>query len=96
MRRLGCTTITSGTTTPGRGLTRSLTRLGWVGINTYSYVGGNPVVALLLAQGVSSEKIGERLHIKYTTVKDHVRKIFDKLDIHQREELLAKEKEQLI
>jgi ATP/maltotriose-dependent transcriptional regulator MalT len=50
----------------------------------------------LLAQGVSSEKIGEPLHIKYTTVKDHVRKIFDKLDIHQREELLAKEKEQLI
>jgi DNA-binding CsgD family transcriptional regulator len=57
-------------------------------------------VALLLAQGVSSEKIGERLHIKYTTVKDHVRKIFDKLDIHQREELLPKllgrEKERLI
>jgi DNA-binding CsgD family transcriptional regulator len=57
-------------------------------------------VALLLAQGVSSEKIGERLHIKYTTVKDHVRKIFDKLDIHQREELLpkllAKERERLV
>lgn len=45
-------------------------------------------VALLLAQGVGNEKIGERLHISYTTVKDHIRKIFDKLDIHQREELL--------
>ena len=47
-------------------------------------------VAMLLAQGVSSEKIGERLHIKPTTVKDHVGKIFTKLDIHHREELLPK------
>lgn len=45
-------------------------------------------VAMLLAQGISSEKIGERLHIKPTTVKDHVGKIFTKLDIHHREELL--------
>lgn len=45
-------------------------------------------VALLLAQGVSTDKIGNRLRIRYTTVKDHIRKIFDKLDIHQREELL--------
>lgn len=47
-------------------------------------------VALLLAQGFSSEKIGERLHIKLTTVKDHIRKIFTKLDIYHREELLPK------
>ncbi|MCX7098932.1 MAG: helix-turn-helix transcriptional regulator [Methylococcales bacterium] len=47
-------------------------------------------VCLLLAQGYSNEKIGERLHIKLTTVKDHVSKLFTKLDIHQREELLAK------
>jgi DNA-binding CsgD family transcriptional regulator len=47
-------------------------------------------VAMLLAQGVSSEKIGERLHIKPTTVKDHVGKIFTKLDIHHREQLLPK------
>jgi len=47
-------------------------------------------VALLLAQGFASEKIGERLHIKLTTVKDHIGKIFTKLDIHQREELLPK------
>jgi DNA-binding CsgD family transcriptional regulator len=47
-------------------------------------------VALMLAQGASSEKIGERLHIKMTTVKDHVGKIFTKLDIHHREELLPK------
>jgi DNA-binding CsgD family transcriptional regulator len=47
-------------------------------------------VALLLALGVASEKIGERLHIKSTTVKTHVSNILTKLDIHRREELLPK------
>lgn len=47
-------------------------------------------VALLLAQDVTSEKIGERLHIKQSTVKDHIGKIFTKLDIHHREALLPK------
>jgi DNA-binding CsgD family transcriptional regulator len=45
-------------------------------------------VALLLAQGTSNELIGERLNIKLTTVKDHIKKIFDKLGIYRREELL--------
>lgn len=45
-------------------------------------------VALLLAQGIASNKIGERLNIKLNTVKDHTDKIFTKLDIHHREELL--------
>jgi DNA-binding CsgD family transcriptional regulator len=57
-------------------------------------------VAVLLAQGLSNEKIGERLNVKLTTVKDHVRKIFVKLDIAHREELLPKlrtmEKQNLI
>ncbi len=47
-------------------------------------------VAMLMTQGVSSEKIGEHLHIKLSTVKDHIGKIFTKLDIHHREELLPK------
>lgn len=47
-------------------------------------------VAVLLTQGFSNEQIGERLHVKPSTVKDHLRKIFTKLDIHQREELLPK------
>jgi DNA-binding CsgD family transcriptional regulator len=47
-------------------------------------------VAMLITQGVSSEKIGEHLHIKPSTVKDHIGKIFTKLDIHHREELLPK------
>jgi DNA-binding CsgD family transcriptional regulator len=47
-------------------------------------------VAVMLAQGASSETIGAHLHIKLTTVKDHIRKIFTKLDIEHREELLPK------
>lgn len=47
-------------------------------------------VAFLLAQGLPFEQIGLRLHIKQTTVKDHVNKIYTKLDIHQRGELLPK------
>jgi ATP/maltotriose-dependent transcriptional regulator MalT len=39
---------------------------------------------------MSNEKIGESLQIKLTTVKDHVRKIFVKLDIDHREDLLLK------
>ena len=45
-------------------------------------------VALLLAQGKSNDYIGNQLHIGKTTVKDHIRKIFVKLDIHRRDELL--------
>lgn len=45
-------------------------------------------VAAMLSQGLSSEKIGQRLHVKLNTVKDHIRKIFTKLDINHREELL--------
>lgn len=47
-------------------------------------------VALMLAQGKSNDQIGKHLHIKPNTVKDHLRKIFIKLDIHQREEVLSK------
>lgn len=45
-------------------------------------------VTLLLAQGMALELICRRLHIKRTTLKDHVRKIYLKLDIHPREELV--------
>lgn len=47
-------------------------------------------VALQLAQGEPFESIGKRLNIKPTTVKDHVRKIYTKLDIRQRDQLLPK------
>jgi DNA-binding CsgD family transcriptional regulator len=47
-------------------------------------------VAALLAQGYSFEHIGKQLHIKNSTVKDHIGKIYTKLDLHNREELLPK------
>ena len=47
-------------------------------------------VCLLLAQNHSQDSIAQRLHIKLTTVKDHVRKIYGKLGIHQRAELLER------
>jgi|CXWL01.1.fsa_nt_gi DNA-binding CsgD family transcriptional regulator len=47
-------------------------------------------VAALLAQGCSFEHIGKQLHIKNSTVKDHIGKIYTKLDLHNREELLPK------
>lgn len=47
-------------------------------------------VAQFVAQGVSFENIGNQLHIKPTTVKDHISKIYTKLDISQRDELLPK------
>jgi DNA-binding NarL/FixJ family response regulator len=45
-------------------------------------------VALLLAQGASNDQIREHLHIKLSTTKEHISKIFDKLGIYRREELL--------
>jgi DNA-binding CsgD family transcriptional regulator len=51
---------------------------------------GQKQVTLLLVQGYPNEKMGGQLSIKPTTVKDHISKIFSKLDIHHREELLPK------
>ena len=45
---------------------------------------------LIDCAGASNELIGEHLNIKLTTVKDHISKIFDKLGIYRREELLPK------
>jgi DNA-binding CsgD family transcriptional regulator len=47
-------------------------------------------VTLLLAKGHSNEKIGQQLHIKTTTVKDHISKIYTKLNISHRKELLPR------
>lgn len=47
-------------------------------------------VAQCVAEGLSYDHIAKRLHIKLTTVKDHIGKIYTKLDIGQREELLPK------
>ncbi|MGZ8160698.1 MAG: helix-turn-helix transcriptional regulator [Methylobacter sp.] len=47
-------------------------------------------VAAMLAKGFSNDQIGQRLHVKLTTVKDHIRKIFTRLDLYRRDELLPK------
>ena len=47
-------------------------------------------VTLLLAKGYSNEMIGQQLYIKPTTVKDHISKIYTKLDISHRKELLPR------
>lgn len=43
-----------------------------------------------LAQGYGSEYIAEQLGVSYHTVRAHVRSIYKKLDVHSREELLDK------
>ncbi|MGR8932270.1 MAG: helix-turn-helix domain-containing protein [Gammaproteobacteria bacterium] len=47
-------------------------------------------VTLLLARGLAQDQICSRLHIKPTTLKDHIGKIYHKLDIRQRWEILPK------
>lgn len=45
-------------------------------------------VLLLLAKGLSNERIAEELVISYHTVRAHVRNIYGKLEVHNRQELL--------
>jgi DNA-binding CsgD family transcriptional regulator len=47
-------------------------------------------VCLWLADGASHKVIAQRLHVSQSTVDDHVRKIYDKLDAHSHEELMHK------
>jgi DNA-binding CsgD family transcriptional regulator len=47
-------------------------------------------VALMLALGHSHEQIGQQLHIKNTTVRDHIQKTYTKLDIHNSDELKSR------
>jgi DNA-binding CsgD family transcriptional regulator len=47
-------------------------------------------VCLLVTQGLSNEQISAKLHIKLSTVKDHIHKILLKMDIQQRTALLPK------
>lgn len=47
-------------------------------------------VLLLLAKGISNERIAEELVISYHTVRAHVRNIYGKLEVHNRQELLER------
>lgn len=46
-------------------------------------------VLCLLAEGKSSEVIGEQLHISATTVRNHIQRLMAKLDVHTRLEAVA-------
>jgi DNA-binding CsgD family transcriptional regulator len=46
-------------------------------------------VCLRLAQGGSQETIARQLEVKTSTVKDHVRKLYDKLGVRHRDDLSA-------
>jgi DNA-binding CsgD family transcriptional regulator len=45
-------------------------------------------VALLVGQSYSNEQVGLKLHIKLATVKEHIHKIFSKLAISRREDIV--------
>jgi PAS domain S-box-containing protein len=47
-------------------------------------------ITLLVATGYSNRKIAEKFNITEYTVKDHVKKIFQVLDVHSRSELCPK------
>ncbi len=46
-------------------------------------------VLRLVADGLSNRQIAERLGLRPQTVKNHVRRVFEKLDVHSRLELIG-------
>ena len=46
-------------------------------------------VLRLLAEGTTTERIGERLNISGTTVRNHLQRLMAKLDVHSRHEAVA-------
>ena len=50
-------------------------------------------VLQLVAQGLSNQEIGERLFLALSTVKGHIQKIFDKLQVQRRTEAVARARE---
>lgn len=43
----------------------------------------------LVASGMTNRQIGERLGLRPQTVKNHVHRVFEKLDVHSRLELIG-------
>jgi DNA-binding CsgD family transcriptional regulator len=53
-------------------------------------------VCSLLASGCSNDEIAKQMGITHSTVIDHVRKLFDKLEVHNRNALLSKIMDSLV
>ncbi len=47
-------------------------------------------ITQLLSQGLSNENIGGQLNLSVNTVKFHIKNIYDKLEVHNRPELILK------
>ena len=47
-------------------------------------------IAVLLARGRDAKDIAELLHLSPHTVRDHVKKVFEKVEVHAQAELIAK------
>jgi DNA-binding NarL/FixJ family response regulator len=54
-----------------------------------SLTGREEEVLRLVAAGLSNREIAERLGLRAQTVKNHVRRVFEKLDVHSRLELIG-------
>jgi DNA-binding NarL/FixJ family response regulator len=54
-----------------------------------SLTGREEQVLRLVAEGLSNRQIAERLGLRPQTVKNHVRRVFEKLDVHSRLELIG-------
>jgi DNA-binding NarL/FixJ family response regulator len=54
-----------------------------------SLTGREEQVLRLVAAGLSNRQIAERLGLRPQTVKNHVRRVFEKLDVHSRLELVG-------
>ena len=54
-----------------------------------SLTGREEEVLQLVAEGLSNRQIADRLGLRPQTVKNHVRRVFEKLDVHSRLELIG-------
>ena len=59
------------------------------GVSSETLTGRELDVLTLLARGKSNKEIGAKLYISETTVKCHLRRIFDKLDVVSRTEAIS-------
>lgn len=59
-------------------------------VQAYGLSGRERQVTQLILEGLSTREIADRLFISVHTVQDHLKAIFDKVDVHSRRELVAR------